>query len=335
MNGDGRPDIFVAGYSDPNVPVPGSLAGFPTNLAGVRDLLFLNEGGASLPRGRDPGGPRVRELPAWARRGVRRRQRRRPSRPLRRERRGSELPLRERPVARRRKGGSGRPRLPLRGSRPGVGRRRPVRGHGRSRRLRIATPLRDELARRAVGGVPRTRASGTFANARPSFDPALGVGFAGWGASFVDLANSGTPDLVLAAGAIPVTSLARDAEPVQVLAPLSGRLVHGSASLQACSAPGCGSTAAVSRPPTSDNDGRMDIAVNTIGGKLVLLRPSGPSGHWLDVALVAVLPGRGRDRHAPGRANARARPFRPAAATSPPRTRASTSASARRGQSPG
>ncbi len=44
VNGDGRPDIFVAGYSDTNEPVPNSLAGFPTNVAGVRDLLFLNEG---------------------------------------------------------------------------------------------------------------------------------------------------------------------------------------------------------------------------------------------------------------------------------------------------
>jgi hypothetical protein len=45
VNGDGRPDLFVAGYADPNDPVAGSLAGFPTNIAGVRDLLFLNEGG--------------------------------------------------------------------------------------------------------------------------------------------------------------------------------------------------------------------------------------------------------------------------------------------------
>jgi hypothetical protein len=44
VNGDGRPDVFVAGYADPNSPVPGSLAGFPTNIAGVRDLLYLNEG---------------------------------------------------------------------------------------------------------------------------------------------------------------------------------------------------------------------------------------------------------------------------------------------------
>src|SRR5205823_9576339 len=45
VNGDGRPDLFVAGYADPNEPVPNSFAGFPTNLAGVRDLLYLNAGG--------------------------------------------------------------------------------------------------------------------------------------------------------------------------------------------------------------------------------------------------------------------------------------------------
>src|SRR5919198_6344035 len=44
VNGDGRPDLFVAGYTDANVPVPGSAAGFPNNDAGVRDLLYLNIG---------------------------------------------------------------------------------------------------------------------------------------------------------------------------------------------------------------------------------------------------------------------------------------------------
>ena len=39
------------------------------------------------------------------------------------------------------------------------------------------------------------------------------------------------------------------------------------------------------------NDGRMDIAINTIGGELVLLHPSGPSGHWLDVQLSRFAPG--------------------------------------------
>ena len=40
-----------------------------------------------------------------------------------------------------------------------------------------------------------------------------------------------------------------------------------------------------------DNDGRMEIAVNSIGGKLLLLKPSGPSGHWLDVRLSRFSPG--------------------------------------------
>ena len=33
-----------------------------------------------------------------------------------------------------------------------------------------------------------------------------------------------------------------------------------------------------------DNDGHMDIAVNSIGGQLILLQNTGASGHWLEVA---------------------------------------------------
>src|SRR5262249_28041030 len=44
VNGDGRPDIFVAGYTNMAGQITGSIAGFPTNYQGVRDLLFLNEG---------------------------------------------------------------------------------------------------------------------------------------------------------------------------------------------------------------------------------------------------------------------------------------------------
>ena len=41
-----------------------------------------------------------------------------------------------------------------------------------------------------------------------------------------------------------------------------------------------------------DNDGRMDVAVNSIGGKLILLRNTGDSnGHWLEVRLGRFAPG--------------------------------------------
>ena len=40
-----------------------------------------------------------------------------------------------------------------------------------------------------------------------------------------------------------------------------------------------------------DNDGRMEIAVNSIGGKLLLLKPTGKVGHWLDVRLSRFSPG--------------------------------------------
>ena len=52
VNGDGRPDLYVAGYANPSAPVPGSSAGFPNNVAGVRDLLYLNLGRDSHGRSR-------------------------------------------------------------------------------------------------------------------------------------------------------------------------------------------------------------------------------------------------------------------------------------------
>ncbi|HEX7082797.1 MAG TPA: FG-GAP-like repeat-containing protein [Gaiellaceae bacterium] len=284
VNGDGRPDLFVAGYADPNEPVPGSFAGFPTNLEGVRDLLFLNEGSR---RFREVGVAAGIEAAGF--------------------RHGLGALFTD-------VNGDGRPDLYVANDEdpnqlyvnvpwPGGAAADPLglgfRFEERAAAERAADPFAGMGVAAAGGSLFVTNSRGepsaayrlagrSFANARPQVDPALGTGFAGWGASWVDLTNSGKLDLVLTAGAIPVTDLAKDAEPMRVLAPASGGFGNAPGVLAAngVRVNGRGLAAA-----DAGNDGRMEIAVNTVGGELVLLRPSGPSGHWLDVALSRFEPG--------------------------------------------
>ena len=100
---------------------------------------------------------------------------------------------------------------------------------------------------------------------------------------------------MLANGGIPVTNLARNAQPIQVLENMGARIgsapqfTDGTALIGGLALPrvvGRGLTTA-----DFDNDGRMDIAINTIGGKLELLRPTGATGHWLEVRLATFSPG--------------------------------------------
>ncbi len=301
VNGDGRPDVFVAGYTDPNTPVPNSTAGFPTDLAGVRDLLYLNEGNDG------DGRARFREVGIQA--GLESAQ----------PRHGLGAVFTD-------VNGDGRPDLYVADDEdpnqlyenvpwPGGAQADPAGLGFRFEERGLAEGVADRYAGMGVatsdagGGrlglfVTNSRnepsaafqqraSGGTFGNARPSFDRALGTDFAGWGASWVDLTNSGTPDLVLAAGAIPVTSLKRDAEAVRVLSRVGGR-TRSERFGDARSMLGGGGLLLNGRGLTAadvDNDGRMEIAINTIGGRLVLLRSSGPSGHWLDVQLSRFSPG--------------------------------------------
>ena len=130
VNGDGRPDIFVAGYTNLADPVTNSIAGFPTNYGGVRDLLFLNEGNGANGRARfkevgKEAGLRVIALPARPRCDLHGRQQRRSPGSLCRERRGPERPLHQR---------AWRPTgVPLRRGVEGVRHQQPQRRHGRGR----------------------------------------------------------------------------------------------------------------------------------------------------------------------------------------------------------
>ena len=124
-----------------------------------------------------------------------------------------------------------------------------------------------------------------FNDVRAQFTPALEHNLTGWGDSWVDLNNDGTLELVVANGAIPVTNLKTNAAPAQVLVRQDGQYVDAGL-LRGLPLNGRGLAAA-----DFDHDGRVDFAINSIGGPLVLLHNTGPSGHWLDVDVRPFSPG--------------------------------------------
>jgi ASPIC and UnbV/FG-GAP-like repeat/NQR2, RnfD, RnfE family len=297
VNGDGRPDLFVGGYTEANAPIPGSAAGFPTNHLGVRDELFLNTGNDAN------GRARFREV-------------------------GRQLGLDTRNehalgAIFTDVNGDGRPDLYVANDEDpnrlyinepatdGLGFRLVESGQSDG----VADPNagmgvaaadyngdgRPDLfvsnSRNQPHGIFRSRAPGapgpTYADARSDFTTAFGSSFAGWGASWVDLNRDGNLDLVLANGDIPITKLTANARPVQVLENLTGQGLaeqFGDASalpglLDIAGLNGRGLAAA-----DFNNDGNIDIAINQIGGPLVLLKNTNRSGHWLEVSLTGFHP---------------------------------------------
>jgi Na+-translocating ferredoxin:NAD+ oxidoreductase RnfD subunit len=298
VNADGLPDLFVAGYTDPNTPVPDRAGGpFPTSHAAVRDRLYLNTGRAGN------GHARFREV-------------------------GQQSGIEN---ARVEHGlgavftdvdGDGRVdlyvandldpnRLYRNAAWPGGVHADPVRLGFRF----VETGRRDGVADRNAGmgvaagdfsgdgrpdlfvtnshgqlhGAFESRSTASFADARPRFAGALDTTLAGWGVSWADLDLDGNLDLVVANGAIPVRDITRDAEPIQVFEHRRGRFAEAGASVGVGVGPlviGRGLAAA-----DYDNDGDTDVAVNSIGGPLVLLRNDGASGRWLEVRLRRFSPG--------------------------------------------
>jgi Na+-translocating ferredoxin:NAD+ oxidoreductase RnfD subunit len=297
VNNDGRPDLFVAGYTDPNVVVPSS-SGFPTNHEAVRERLYLNHGSDSH------GRSLFREVARAA--GIERgmvghglgavftdiNRDGRPDLYVANDGDPNQLYL-NRPAA----NGLGfrfaqvakRERVDDPNAGMGVA-AQDWSGDGRADLF--VTNSRGQLhaAYRSVTG----RSSPSFADARPEIATAVGTHSTGWGDSWADLDLDGDLDLVLANGAIPVTNLAKNAQHPQVIEnvakpglPARFASVGPRVGLDRL-APVNGRGLAVA---DYDSDGDLDVAINSIGGRLILLRNDAPKRHWLEVEIAAFAPG--------------------------------------------
>ena len=302
VNGDGRPDLFVAAYSDPNVLVPSS-SGFPTNHLALRDLLYLNEGPDAS------GHSTFREVAKAA--------------GIERKKVGHGLGAVFTDV-----NGDGRLDLYVANDADpnqlyeNVGRpggvaadpaglgfrfedvasertcRRPECGHGHRRGglqpRRASGPDRHELARAAPRRVPqsilpaagvRRRATRDRASRRDALDR-LGRLLGG--------PRPGRRPRPRArerrhSGGRPREG--RSARPGGRERRRPGRRVRGSrprARGSSALAPVNGRGLATA---DYDNDGDLDVAVNSVGGRLQLLRNDGARGHWLEVQLRTFAPG--------------------------------------------
>jgi hypothetical protein len=305
VNGDGLPDLFVNGYVDLDNPTEGANLGFPNTYFGVRDLLFLNQGPAEAGRvtfrevGADAGlevvgfeyglGAVFSDLD-----------------------RDGDLDLY---VANDTKPNRLYDNVPW----PGGAEADPAGIGFRFEELAAKAGVADPNAGMGIAegdfdgdGLPDlfvTNARGqvhaafhgqvsevvdpSFTDVRDELGLSL-TGSTGWGVSWGDLDLDTDLDLVIVNGDVPVTDVGADAEPVQVFGNLTAQGIAGRfedlgnvvGMRQLGPLLARGSAAA-----DYDNDGDLDIAINSIGGQLVLLESSGAKGNWLEVGLDGFVPG--------------------------------------------
>jgi hypothetical protein len=301
VNGDGWPDLFVAGYTDLLSPNPDAIEGFPNTYFGVRDLLFLNEGAD------DGGRVTFREVGVDAGLEV-----------VRFEYglgalcsdldHDGDLDLY---VA----NDTNPNRLYENVAWPGGAEADPASLGFRFEERAGAAGVADPNAGMGIAagdydgdGGPdlfvtnaRAQTHSVFRSLPPDENAPswldvrfeLGADFSGstgWGVSWADLDLDTDLDLLLVNGHVPVKDLAADAESVQVFENLGGGRFA-----EVGQAVGLGKVGRLlargSATADYDNDGDLDVAVATIGGRLALLENTGTGGNWLEVELEGFHPG--------------------------------------------
>jgi hypothetical protein len=301
VNADGWPDLFVAGYTDLNAPIPTATLGFPNTYAGVRDLLFVSQGrdatgqvhfreagvdagleavgfeyglGATFSDFDDDGDldlyvandtkpNRLYDNVAWPG-GV-------AADPAGLGFRFEEL--------------SGKAGVADPGAGMGV-----AVGDDTGDGLEdlFVANARDQ-GHAMYRGQRSELVSPSFLDVRADVGVTLS-GSTGWGVSWSDFDLDTDLDLLLVNGKIPVRDLAADAEPIWLF--LNDASEGGDGYVEASDLVRAGPTVGRGAATADfDNDGDLDVAVNTIGGPLLLLENTGTDGTWLEVAAADGEPG--------------------------------------------